>query len=414
MPSLPNPGTFPVKLLEKKLVFPNPPGASTAYEYEYYSKPAGTEKIRLRFLDISNDIFDDGSLSFSSDNGRTWRDQRPNVVGKKTTGGTLRRFECIGFTDPVENKLITLYLEGLFKHDDLLEGVSQYYVNYRVSDDGGRTSLVDERIIQKGGDASGAYDAHHPFKDTWVGKNAIMLPLIPPIVRTKQGHLCLIVSRSLLGPDGKSYNPGGGFTWLEEMVLIGRWQKGGRIEWEPVAGLSLPPTKSTRGLDECTLAERPDGTLLLVMRGSNDAEGKIPGHKWFATSRDAGFTWSEIRPWGYADGSLFFSSASMCQLLPHSNGKLYWLGNISAENARANLPRDIFSISEVDPRSHLLKKDTLFIIDRAQPQDPPDTQLSNFAAHEDRQTGEIIVNVPYFTNPGGGWVGDTYRYRVGV
>jgi hypothetical protein len=332
------------------------------------------------------------------------------MMGKRSTEGTLRRFEGVGWVDPVEGKLLTLYLEGLFKKDNLLEGVHQYYINYRVSADGGRANLVDERVIQKGAE----FDAKHPFKDVWVGKNSVMMPLIPPIVRTRQGHICLIVSRSLLGPDGKYFNPGGGLTWLQEMVLIGRWQNNGRIEWEPVADLSLPPTKSTRGLDECTLTQMPDDTLLLVMRGSNDGEGKIPGYKWHVTSRDGGFTWSEVKPWTYADGSPFFSSASMCQIVAHSNGKHYWLGNISQENPRANMPRDVLYIGEIDPKSFGLRKDTLFVIDRVKPEDPKETQLSNFYAHEDRETGELVLNMPYFTPRDGAWTGDTYQYRVAV
>jgi hypothetical protein len=242
-----------------------------------------------------------------------------------------------------------------------------------------------------------------------------MMPLIPPIVRTRRGHLCLVVSRSLIGPDGKYYNPGGGYTWLQEMVLIGRWQEHGRIDWEPVADLALTPAQTTRGLDESTLAEMPDGRLLLVMRGSNDGEGRLPGHKWFATSRDSGFTWSDARPWTYSDGTPFFSSASMCQILPHSSGKFYWLGNIAKENPRANFPRDVLYIGEIDPQTLGLRKHTLFTIERIKPGDPPTTQLSNFYAHEDRATREIVVNMPYFTTRADGtWIGDTYQYRVAV
>ena len=399
-----------MKLISKTLVFSNPPGVTTAYEYEYYSRPKGVEKVRLRFMDVSNDIFDHGSLSFSRDNGRTWADERPHMLGKRSAEGTLRRFDGVGWVDPVEGKMVTLYLEGLFKKDDLLEGVHAYYLNYRVSTDGGRTNLVDEPAIQKGA----GFDAKHPFQDVWTGRNCVSMPLIPPIVRTRQGHLSLVVFRSLLGPDGKYFNPGGGLTWHQEMVLIGRWQRDGRIEWEPVADLSLPPTKSTRGLDECTLAEMPDGTLLLVMRGSNDDAGKLPGHKWFATSRDGGFTWSEVKPWRYSDGSPFFSSASMCQIVAHSNGKHYWLGNISEENPRANLPRDILYIGEIEPKTFGLRKDTLFVIDRVQPGEPKETHLSNFHAHEDRETGELVLNMPYFTKPAGSWMGDTYQYRLNL
>jgi len=399
-----------LKLLSKTLVFPNPPGVTTAYEYEYYARPTGVDKVRLRFLDVSDDIFDGGSLSFSTDNGRTWRDERPHLMGKKYGEATLRRFDGVGWVDPVEGKLVTLYLEGLFRKNQNLEGMQQYYLNYRVSGDGGRTSLVDERAIQQGAE----FGAEHPFQDVWVGRNAVTMSLIPPIVRTKQGHLCLVVSRTILGPDGRYHNPGSGFTWLQEMVLVGRWRRRSRIEWKPVASLSLPPAQSTRGLDESTLTQMPDGTLLLVMRASNDGEGKIPGYKWHATSPDGGLTWSEVKPWVYAGGSPLYSSASMCQIVKHSNGKYYWLGNISQDNPRANLPRDVLYIGEIDPTALGLRKETLFVIDRVGPDDPQETQLSNFYAHEDRETGELVLTMPYLTRREGAWVGDTYRYRVAV
>src|SRR5688572_15006797 len=132
-----------MKVVEKKLVFPNPPGALTAYEYEYYARRSGLDKVRLRYLDINNDIFDNGSLHFSDDNGRSWRDGRPSMMGERTADGVLRYFDCIGWVDPGSGKLVTIYLKGLFRHDDLLEGLSQYRLNYRVSSDGGRTNEID-------------------------------------------------------------------------------------------------------------------------------------------------------------------------------------------------------------------------------------------------------------------------------
>jgi len=38
----------------------------------------------------------------------------------------------------------------------------------------------------------------------------------------------------------------------------------------------------------------------------------------------------------------------MCQIVKHSNGKHYWLGNISQKNPRANLPRDSGKKAEID------------------------------------------------------------------
>ena len=181
-----------------------------------------------------------------------------------------------------------------------------------------------------------------------------------------------------------------------------------------MADLALPPEKTARGLDEMTLTQFKDGTMLLVMRGSNDKHPEMPAYKWFSLSRDHGFTWTPAQPWGYSDGSLFYSSASMSQILAHSNGKHYWLGNIAKENALGNQPRDVLSIHEIDPKTFGLKKETLFVVDQVKPGEPPETQLSNFYAHEDRVTKEIVVDMPYFTKKDGAWVGDTYQYRVEV
>jgi hypothetical protein len=273
---------------------------------------------------------------------------------------------------------------------------------------------VDEQIIQRGE----GYSPQHPLEHVWVGQNCSSLPAVPPIVRTRQGHLVVSSMISVLGPGGKLINPGGGFTWLEELILIGRWQPDGRIAWECGPRLALPPEKSTRGLDESTIAEMPDGRLLLVMRGSNggrkDPEGKIPGHKWFAVSEDAGFTWSEPQPWGYTDGTLFHSPASMSQIVRHSNGRYYWFGNICKENPNGNLPRYPLVAEEVDPASLMLVRDSVFAVDTIQPGEPVNVQLSNFCVHEDRADGCFLLYIPRFMPKDGKWAGDTWLYRIEV
>jgi hypothetical protein len=132
-----------MKVAEKILVSPCPPGATTAYEFTYYWRETGLEMVRLRFLDVSDDIFDAGSLSFSRDNGRTWDESRPHLSSRKTTEGTLRRFEGLGFVDPGSGLLLTLYLEGLFTLENSHEGMSGYRLHYRVSADGGRTAMLN-------------------------------------------------------------------------------------------------------------------------------------------------------------------------------------------------------------------------------------------------------------------------------
>ncbi|HOS44317.1 MAG TPA: hypothetical protein PK794_11535, partial [Armatimonadota bacterium] len=127
-------------VVSKTLVFPTPPGATSAYEYTYYGKSIGLDKVRVRFLDVADDIFDGGTLSFSTDNGATWGAERPHGNAVKTERGTLRTFEGLGFVDPVNGLLVNLSLEGWFTGMLALEGMKQYYLKYRVSGDGGRTA----------------------------------------------------------------------------------------------------------------------------------------------------------------------------------------------------------------------------------------------------------------------------------
>lgn len=405
-----------MRLVSKNVTYACPPHASSAYEYTYYGSRRGRDKVRLRFLDVSDDIFDAGSLAFSPDNGASWPESRPHLGARKTTEGTLRRFEGLGFVDPENGLLLTLHLEGLFRKDNSLEGMSQYYLNYRVSADGGKTALLDERVIQKG-----PYTPEHPCEHVWIGRNAMSIPNNPPIVRTREGHLVASIMISTLGPDGNYHNPGGGFTWLEELILFGRWREdagtSGKIEWELGPRIALPPEKSTRGLDEATLATMPDGRLLLVIRGSNggskDPEFRIPGRKWACVSSDSGRSWSEPAPWGYAEGSLFHSPASMSQILRHSNGTYYWIGNISPENPRGNGPRFPLVMLALDPASLRPIRESTFVVDTRGPDDPEVLHLSNFAAHEDRADGTILLEMPrLYRKKDGKYTGDTYRYRI--
>ena len=88
---------------------------------------------------------------------------------------------------------------------------------------------------------------------------------------------------------------------------------------------------------EPTIAEMPDGRILMVLRGSNDAKPQLPGHKWFTTSADEGKTWEPVTRWTCTDGSPFFSPSSMSQLVRHSSGRYFWIGNITPENPCGNV-----------------------------------------------------------------------------
>ena len=72
---------------------------------------------------------------------------------------------------------------------------------------------------------------------------------------------------SVLGPDGKLFNPGGGYTYTDCALLIGRWKPDGRIAWEASGRVKADPARSSRGLIEPTMAELADGSLIMIMRG---------------------------------------------------------------------------------------------------------------------------------------------------
>ena len=63
-------------------------------------------------------------------------------------------------------------------------------------------------------------------------------------------------------------------------------------------------TLCIRGLVEPTIAELADGRLMMVMRGSNDADNELPSHKWRALSADGGQNWGAVEPWTYSDGEV--------------------------------------------------------------------------------------------------------------
>ncbi|MDX1358048.1 MAG: sialidase family protein, partial [Clostridia bacterium] len=177
------------------------------------------------------------------------------------------------------------------------------------------------------------------------------------------------------------------------------------------------PSMSTRGAIEPTIIEIKDGRVLMVLRGSNGGENdpdcEIPSYRWYSVSNDGARTFTEPKPWSYTDGELFFSPSSCSQLMEHSNGKYYWLGNINDENSRANMPRNPLYIVEVDPDSLLLIKDTACIVAKVEEGQAPDTTFSNFYAREESNTGDVLVYMTAFhQDPGNVFGADAYEYRI--
>ncbi len=205
------------------------------------------------------------------------------------------------------------------------------------------------------------------------------------------------------------------------MVARGKYnEKAERYDFTFSNPVILSDLRSSRGIDEPTIAELESGRILLIMRGSNvrysNWEKRIqpgtPSFKWYSYSDDGGATFTEADPWHFDDSEVIYSSATVSKFRRSSkNGKLYWFGNITGHNALGNWPRFPLYIAEVDENTGFLKKENLTIIDTIRDGESDQVQLSNFEIIEDRESlnfeltlgkfGQFEAELPFY---GEGWI----------
>ena len=389
--------------LELKSTIPLEDGETSPRENAVYVHPHGSEMMTTH--------------QRSDDHGKTWTAYRPTPDFDSTLRKGYRRGEYAAFVDPVEDRILTLVLSlDVADLDSTIEeppvGENEYYLRYRVSTDGGKTYLFDERIRQ-----DGDYTDRHPIDGVWLGQNGYYLGdagCIP--IRTREGKILVPVQVPFIGDDGKLSLPGGGFTYQYTRILIGTWIEGRKLRWDVSGKIEGDPDRSSRGLFEPTLAELPDGRILCVMRGSNggqrDKDCLWKSYKWVSDSSDGGRTWSEAKPWSYSDGSTFFSPSSMSQLLRYSDGRIFWIGNLSETNCCGNSPRYPLVIGQIDPRTMGLIKETVIALDTLRSDDQEGLNLSHWLAHEQRETGDIHVPMRRWTKDYKKFKGVEYIVRV--
>ncbi len=395
----------------RREVFLRSPGKGTAVlAYATYVEARGLAMMSVEQRMSRSDTMDVAFYRRSEDHGRSWSEPSERPTRQTLRGGTLRRHFRPGWVDPVTGRFLEFWIEGVLPNDDPLEGLRQWNLYYRISENGGRSWSGPEQVIHGGS----GYSRRHPLPGVYTGKNCVMLgDAASPPLAAGGGEILLPVEITPLAPDGSLYNPGGGYTYTDAAILIGRW-RGKRLVWrmsEPIQG---DPKRSTRGMVEPTLGRLDDDRLIAVMRGSNDSRPELAGHKWISYSSDGGQRWSKPEPWTYTTGEAFYSPSACSQLLHHSSGKLFWLGNITAANPRGNRPRYPFFIGEVDRRTGLLVRDSLRRVDDRAPGESELLTLSNFFAREDRQTHEVVLHMTRLFAFPDGWVGDALVYYIPV
>ncbi len=408
---------MPARVIARTVFAAAPRSRVAVYAASYYTALQGVDLLSIHSYESRSDTADVSYLRRSGDNGRTWSAPLEVLTQFEDPGGKGRRYHAGGYVDPLTGRYVTVWNEGVLPTDDPLEGMRRWRLHYSVSEDGGLSEVVRAPVVHEGAE----YDAQHPLPGVWVGKNCAMMGDLGerPLTRS-DGAILVPVQSTPLGPDGDYYNPGGGYTYTDCLVLIGRWTADKRLIWTASERVVGDPQRSTRGLIEPTLAELADGTLLMVMRGSNDRRPDLPGFKWVARSRDGGHSWTPPIPWTYTDGAPFYSPSSCSQLVPWKDGRLFWLGNLTPENPRGNSPRYPMVLGEVDRGSGLLIRDRVSTIDDRQPGEPENLMLSNFYAREDRETGDLLLHMARPTaagllEPAGGIrTMDALLYRIAL
>lgn len=394
--------------VRRELFMASPQKGTAVMAYAFYTEPRGGRMTSIEQRISRSDTIDVAYVRRSHDFGATWSAPVEMRTGERRPNGMWRRHPRCGFIGP-EGQYIEFWNEGLLPSDDPLEGLRQWNIYFRVSRDGGRTFGPSRQIIHSGD----GFDPGHPLPGVWTGKNCVMLGDVACVPIVRGGRILLPVQITPLGPDGRLYNPGGGYTYTDVAVLHGRLD-GDRIEWSMSEVVRGDPERSTRGMDEATIGELDGSRLLLVMRGSNDRKPELPGYRWTSISSDGGRRWSTPQPWTYDDGGAFFSPSSCSQLVRHSSGRLFWCGNITPQNPHGNRPRYPFVIGEVDRVSGLLRRRTIQVLDTRQPNEDPNMTLSNFFAREDRPSRGIAVHMTRLFARAGDWAGDAYLYLVRV
>ena len=400
-----------MELVSRELFAESPEKGVAGLGYCWYVRAEGVEMEAMYATQTRSDTNDRRWRRWSSDNGRTWGEAEEIEFIRRTPEGTHRTYTRAGHVDPFTGRLIRFANRACLPTDNPSEGASQWSIWYEVSLDGGRSYAEARQVMGEG------FTPEHPFEPIFMGRNAYSIgdKTCVPLFLTDGTILQPFQIRELDG-NGEPFQPYG-VPFCQSRVAIGRWQDETTIRWELSEAARLSPERTTRGVLEPTLARMPHGRMLMVLRGSNMKRTELPGYRWYSVSHDDGRTWGEVRPWTFASGESFFSPSSCSLLLHHSNGRLYWLGNISRENPDGNLPRYPFVIGEVDQGSLLLRKETIMVVDDLQPGEQLRLCLSNFCAYEDRETREIVFCMPrWFAHRerASDWTAHSYRYRVRV
>lgn len=346
-----------------------------------------------------SDAYDDYVVAISRDNGRTWSEPVLHMKSIDENDGKTRYIEPGALFDPDTERLIVITNKTFYPKDRL-----NVDTHHRVVMD-----IYDP--------AANAWSEMKPLEfDHPCG---VGMSFCFPI-KTSRGRLVFPGQTHYLDEHGKPVHYKG--CWSPAGVIthiLGDYRPDGSIAWKLSGPLIPDLEKTSRGFYEPTIVELRDGRFAMILRGDNSMFPDKPGYKWLSFSEDHCETWSEAVPFPCDKGDPLESGSNGSALFRSvRNGKLYWMGTLCVDGMRpkGNWPRTPILIAEVQEDPFALKRDTITIIDRQAPGEPPEVQHSNFRFYQDRETGDVVVFLTrYGERSKDKWMlADYYRYRVAI
>ena len=190
-------------------------------------------------------------------------------------------------------------------------------------------------------------------------------------------------------------------------ALLGAWREGGAgVVWEMGDYVRVDGRRSLDGACEPGICRLPDGRLFMIIRtrAFPDSDVEIPGAKLYAVSEDAGRTWSEARMLRYEDRDPVYAPASFSRVFTSTkNGRAYLITNISDVPCYGCDPRSKLQIAEINRETLRVIRESVTVIEQRQEDQQETIRFSNFAWHEDRETGNMIIYMAPAPGPTGSW-----------
>jgi hypothetical protein len=385
------------------------PGKAPVIGFVSYVDEKLPRLIRRHGWEVGDDVHDDFYDMVSEDNGRTWSEPRASLKNFEADGGKYIHTENAAILVPGRDRLLTFTNELFHKLPlEHAQAGAQGRVRITCSRPGeleGAKPYVTDFGIKGGVFISFC----HPFLDS---KGRVLVPLV--------GHAWDGVDGDLKGLGIKLDEKGKALAYYLSWLMIGEFDGGGEIHWKLSGKVPFDVTATSRGMIEPTVNELGSGRLVMICRGCNGMWPEKAGRKWVTFSGDGGLTWGHAEPLAFDTGFVPESSSTGSALVRHSNGRLYWLGNLCRAGVRpnGNMPRSPLYIAEVQEEPFGIKRETVTEIDDAGVDEIADVQHSNFKVYEDRETGEFVVYLTRYSEKGSAgldWMkAGHYRYRVVV